>query len=52
MALKTVQSKLDKLIISIDGTSQDTYEQYRIGGTLSKVIEGTKNIVSAKKVTV
>ena len=49
MALKTVQSKLDKLIISIDGTTQDTYEQYRIGGTLSKVIEGTKNIVSAKK---
>jgi radical SAM protein with 4Fe4S-binding SPASM domain len=49
MALKTVQSKLDKLIISIDGTTQDTYEQYRIGGTLSKVIDGTKNIVSAKK---
>jgi radical SAM protein with 4Fe4S-binding SPASM domain len=49
MALKTVQSKLDKLIISIDGTTQDTYEQYRIGGTLSKVIEGTRNIVSAKK---
>ncbi len=49
MALKTVQSKLDKLIISIDGTTQETYEQYRIGGTLSKVIEGTRNIVSAKK---
>lgn len=48
MALKTVQSKLDKLIISIDGTTQETYEQYRIGGALSKVIEGTKNIVSAK----
>jgi len=49
MALKTVQSNLDRLIISIDGTTQETYEQYRIGGTLSKVIEGTKNIISAKK---
>ena len=49
MALKTVHSKLDKLIISIDGTTQETYEQYRIGGMLSKVIEGTKNIVLAKK---
>ena len=31
-ARKTVESGLDKLIISIDGTSQDTYEAYRIGG--------------------
>lgn len=48
-ATKTVESKLNKLIISIDGTTQETYEQYRIGGTLQKVIEGTKNIVKAKK---
>lgn len=49
MAEKTVKSKLDRLIISIDGTSQETYEQYRIGGSLSKVITGTKNIIEAKK---
>lgn len=48
-ARKTVESKLDRLIISIDGTTQDIYEQYRIGGNLQKVIEGTKNIVQAKK---
>jgi len=48
-AKKTVESGLDRLIISIDGTSQDTYEQYRVGGDLKKVIEGTKNIVSWKK---
>ena len=48
-AIKTVVSKLDRLIISIDGTTQETYQQYRIGGTLSKVIEGTKNIIAAKK---
>jgi len=45
----TVESKLDRLIISIDGTTQEAYEQYRIGGTLQKVIEGTKNIIEAKK---
>ena len=49
LAIKTVESKLDRLIISIDGTTQETYEQYRIGGSLQKVIEGTKNIVQAKK---
>lgn len=48
-ARKTIESKLDKLIISIDGTTQETYEQYRVGGHLSKVIEGTKNIVKWKK---
>ena len=48
-AKKTVESKLDRLIISIDGATQETYEQYRIGGTLQKVIEGTKNIIKAKQ---
>lgn len=45
----TVKSGLDRLIISIDGTSQETYESYRIGGKLDKVIEGTKNVIKWKK---
>ena len=49
IAKKTIQSGLDRLIISIDGTTQEVYEQYRIHGTLEKVLEGTKNIVKAKK---
>lgn len=48
-AKKTIESGLDRLIISIDGTTQETYEQYRVGGELKKVIEGTKNILQAKK---
>ncbi len=48
-ARKTVESGLDRLIISIDGTTQDVYSQYRIGGSLEKVLAGTKNIVSWKK---
>lgn len=42
-------SGLDRLIISIDGTTQETYEQYRKGGELSKVIEGAKNMVKWRK---
>lgn len=48
-AKKTVESGLDRLIISIDGTTQETYQQYRVGGKLEKVIEGTKNIIKWKK---
>ncbi|HEU4719502.1 MAG TPA: radical SAM/SPASM domain-containing protein [Bacteroidia bacterium] len=48
-AKRTVESGLDRLIISIDGTTEETYRSYRIGGKLSKVIEGTKNIVKWKK---
>lgn len=48
-AKKTVESGLDRLIISIDGTTQDVYQQYRVGGNLEKVIAGAKNIVHWKK---
>jgi radical SAM protein with 4Fe4S-binding SPASM domain len=48
-ARKTVESGLDRLIISIDGTTQETYKQYRVGGNLDKVIAGAKNIVKWKK---
>ena len=45
----TVESGLDRLIFSIDGTTQESYASYRIGGKLEKVIEGTKNILKWKK---
>ena len=40
MARRTIESGLDRIIISIDGTSQETYEAYRVGGNLDKVLEG------------
>ncbi len=49
IAKQTVTSGLDRLIISVDGTTQETYESYRIGGTLEKVIEGTRNVIAWKK---
>lgn len=48
-AKKTVESGLDRLIISIDGTTQETYEQYRKEGQLTKVLEGAHNIIKWKK---
>ncbi len=48
-AKRTIESGLDRLIISIDGTTQETYQQYRVGGRLDKVIEGARNIVKWKK---
>ncbi len=49
MAKKTVESGLDRLIISLDGTTQEVYEQYRREGDIEKVIEGARNIVKWKK---
>ena len=48
-ARRTIESGLDRLIISIDGTTQEVYEQYRVGGNLQKVLEGTKRVVEWKK---
>jgi len=48
-ARRTVESGLDRLIISIDGTTQESYQSYRIGGYLKKVMDGTKNILKWKK---
>ncbi len=48
-AKATVESGLDRLIISIDGTTQESYQSYRIGGDLQKVMDGTKNILKWKK---
>lgn len=49
MAKRTVESGLDRLIISLDGTTQEVYQQYRREGNMEKVIEGARNIVKWKK---
>lgn len=48
-ARRTVESGLDRLIISIDGTTQETYQGYRVGGRLDKVLQGAVNIIKWKK---
>jgi radical SAM protein with 4Fe4S-binding SPASM domain len=48
-AKKTIESGLDRLIISVDGTTQETYQNYRREGKLDTVLQGAKNIVKWKK---
>lgn len=48
-ALEIVDSGLDRLIISIDGLTQETYSAYRVNGSLDKVISAARHLVAAKK---
>lgn len=48
-ARSMVESGLDRLIISMDGTTQETYETYRVGGKLEKAIKAIEYVVKWKK---
>ncbi|MCX6243525.1 MAG: radical SAM/SPASM domain-containing protein [Bacteroidetes bacterium] len=50
-AADTVNSGLDRLIISVDGTDQETYQKYRVGGNYEKVIAGIRELVQQKKLS-
>ncbi len=49
VAGQTVESGLHKLIVSLDGTTQETYEKYRVHGSIDKVLTGIKNVAEAKE---
>ena len=44
-----IESGLGKLIVSLDGASQETYSQYRRGGNFDLVIHNIKKLGEAKK---
>jgi radical SAM protein with 4Fe4S-binding SPASM domain len=46
---KTINCGLDSMIVSVDGITQKSYEKYRVGGELNKVLEGTARLIQAKK---
>jgi radical SAM protein with 4Fe4S-binding SPASM domain len=46
---RLADSQLSRLIISVDGLTQETYSSYRINGNLEMVLEGIRNVVDAKK---
>ncbi len=48
-ARRTIESGLDRLIISVDGTTQETYESYRKEGKLEVILQGARNVVKWKK---
>jgi len=49
LAKQIVESKLDKIIISLDGFDQESYQKYRVSGQFSKVIEAINYINFFKK---
>jgi len=46
---KIINSGLNHLIISMDGIDQETYEKYRVNGSLKTVTDGVIRLVAAKK---
>jgi MoaA/NifB/PqqE/SkfB family radical SAM enzyme len=49
MAEEVVTSGLDYLICAVDGTTQETYEKYRVGGRFEKALAGMKMLVQAAR---
>lgn len=46
---KIIDSGVDRLIVSLDGATQETYNKYRVNGSLEKVLMNVKAIVETKK---
>ena len=46
---KILTSGLDRLIVSLDGTTQEIYEKYRKGGDLAKVTEGIRDLIKKRE---
>lgn len=48
-AEKMVRCGLDRLVLSIDGLAQESYEKYRVGGNLEKVLAHLRLLVETRK---
>jgi radical SAM protein with 4Fe4S-binding SPASM domain len=46
-----VSSGLNRLIISLDGASEESYTKYRIGGRITKVLDGLNQLKNARDET-
>ncbi len=49
LAEQICRSGLNKIIISLDGVTQNTYAKYRVGGQINKVFDALKYINNIKK---
>lgn len=47
-AKRLIESGLDSMIIAVDGLDQTTYERYRKGGQLSRVLNSLKNVIAER----
>lgn len=44
-----ISTRIDKILISCDGTSQETYARYRVGGDFDRVLSNLHLLLDAKK---
>lgn len=44
-----IHSGLETLVVSLDGTTQEAYEKYRVGGNISKVIQNVEMLVQKRQ---
>jgi len=49
-AERLVHSGISSIFVSIDGTTQEVYEKYRVGGNIDRVINNIQKINYAKKI--
>ncbi len=49
LAQQLTEAGLNRIIVSIDGFSQETYEQYRVGGSLHKALDGLQYLRDAQR---
>lgn len=49
MAERLIRSGLDALIISLDGTTQEVYEVYRVGGRLDRVLANIRLLADKRR---
>ena len=49
LAKQLVEAGLDRIIVSMDGLSQETYSAYRVGGSVEKVKAALRYLRQAKK---
>jgi len=51
LAEQLVGSGLDRIIVSIDGLTQESYAHYRVGGHLDRALDGMRALADCKKQT-
>lgn len=44
-----IDSGLDSLIVSVDGATEETYSEYRRGGSFGQVVEGVRQLVRTRQ---
>jgi MoaA/NifB/PqqE/SkfB family radical SAM enzyme len=49
MAESIIKAGLDVIIVSMDGTTQEVYEQYRVGGHLNRVQDNVRLLAQTKR---